>query len=43
MVVVPANDAIFYYVMIEAGCSDNPGVHVKRSSNKRGSTEHEIV
>ena len=26
---VPADDAIFNYVMIEARCSDNPGVHIK--------------
>ena len=27
--VAVANDATFYYVMIEAGCSDNPGIHIK--------------
>ena len=26
---IQKNDAIFHYVMIEAGCLDNPGVRIK--------------
>ena len=36
MVAVPANDTILYYIMIEAGSSDNPGVHIKGVSISKG-------
>ena len=38
MVAVPTNHAIFYYVMIEVGCSDNPGVHIKGVRISEGAT-----
>ena len=45
MVAVSANDAIFYNIMIEAGCWDNPIIRgsYKRSLNKRGSTVTVLV
>ena len=33
---IQTNDATFHYVMIKAGCSDNPGVHIKEGQISEG-------
>ena len=36
MTTTKQNDVIFNYIIIESGCSDNPGVHIKEVQMSEG-------
>ena len=36
MATAKQNDVIFNYIMIESGCSDNPGIHIKEAQMSEG-------
>ena len=40
---IQKNDAIFHYVMIEAGCLDNPGVRIKGGRISEGPLYIQLV